>query len=101
MGRRALGQGGTVRRHFTVTLDSNLADAIESWMRDNQFDNGPEAIRALCRMALAATPAEGMLDAMKVKAWNEVRRFSMSRVAAAHDEIADQIREQLRMSVEG
>lgn len=90
-----------IRRHFSLTLDKALAEGIEAWMRDNQFDNGPEAIRALLRMALAASPAEGMIEAAKFKAWNEVRRFSMSRVAAAHEEIAAQMRDQLSLMVGG
>ena len=99
-GRKPIGSP-EVRRHFTLTLDPYLAQGVSAWMRDNSFDNGPEAIRALLRIAIAASPEEGMIEAMKTKAWNEVRRFSLTRVSAAHDEIAAQMRDQLSMMVGG
>lgn len=97
-GRKVLGPH-EIRRHFTITLDPQLAEMVGTWMAENNFDNGPEAIRALCRMAIAASPAEGLIEAMKMKAWNEVRHFSLSRVATAHEEIAAQMRDQLNMMV--
>jgi len=82
------------RRHFSCTLDPTLAQAVHNYMTEQGMDNLSEAVRSLCRIALASTPEDGAIEAARIRAWNEVRNFSMSRLAIAHAEIAAVLREQ-------
>lgn len=60
---------------------------FNDWMNSEGFTNRAEAARALLRIALAATPALGALQAQRIRAYNEVRSWAMARLGVALSEM--------------
>lgn len=79
---------GGPRRHFTLTLEPDLAAEVANFSTSNGFTSESQAVNHLVRMAVAASPEQGALSADRARAFNEVRIWTMTRVAQALREIA-------------
>lgn len=66
---------GTIRRSFTLSLDAELAEGLAMYMGEHSFPNQNEAVRAILRQYLAATPMDGALRAASQSAYNETRAW--------------------------
>jgi hypothetical protein len=76
-----------VKRHFTITLDPELAIAVQNFADTEGFSNVSEATRGLIRVALASTPEEGWIAMWRARAYNEVRTWALSMWHAAASDI--------------
>jgi hypothetical protein len=90
-------RGGPLRNLRQLKLDPELALQLQSWMDAENIssDNYSEAIRSLMRIAMAATPQEGALYAARLRAYNEVRLWTLKRVAHATGDILRELRASL------
>jgi len=84
---------GKIPRRFTLTIDPALARRAENWRREMGIGTMAEAVRALMRVALASMPADGLIEARQIEAFNQVRHWSQTRLAQTLREMADQLSE--------
>lgn len=81
------GLQGSPRRHFTLTLEPDLAGQVQQFMQAHGFTSESLAVNALLRMALAATPEDGIVSGDRARAFNEVRHWTITQVNNALKDI--------------
>lgn len=77
------GVQGSPRRHFTLTLEPDLAVQLQQYMVAHGFSSESAAVNLLLRMQLAATPDEGMITADRARAFNDIRVWTITQVSNA------------------
>lgn len=80
--------GNAPRRHFTLTLEPDLAAQVHAFTVNNGFTSESQAVNHLVRMACSITPEQGEVTADRLRAFNEVRIWTMTQVARSMKEIA-------------
>ena len=83
-----MSSGRQARRSFTLTLTTDLRDALTKFMEAEQYDSESLAVQALVRIAFAATPQEAIDVSTRSHAYNEVRQKTMRMAARSFHEIA-------------
>lgn len=84
-----------IRRSFTLSLDTELAEGLALFMGENNFPNQNEAIRAILRQYLAATPMDGALQSAATAAFNETRAWIHRELAKFLHERAGDLQQAL------
>lgn len=86
---------GSTGRRLMVVLDRDLDDAFARWMVAENITSQSEALRSLMRIALAATPIEGSMYAARLRAFNEIRTWTLGRVMGSLAEIGQEVRQSI------
>lgn len=81
------GVAGSPRRHFTLTLEPDLAARVQQYMLAHGFTSESMAVNSLLHIALAATPEDGIVSSDRARAFNEVRVWTITNISNALNEI--------------
>ena len=76
-----------IKRTVSVSMDKDLAEAVYNYCKSEEIVAPGEGIRQLLRIALASAPEDGLISAVKNRAFNEVRIWTLSQVSIAIHEI--------------
>lgn len=76
------------RRHFTLTIEPDLAGQLEEYMITHGIVSHSMAVGTLLRMSFAASPEHGTISADRARAFNEVRAWTITEVQRAFREIS-------------
>jgi len=80
-------------RSFTLTLDADLNNAVNQYMRDQGIEGKAAAVRELLLTALASTPIDGQIVAAKNRAYYYSRHWLTSRMSQFLAELAREVKE--------
>ncbi len=70
------------KRHFTVSLDADLCNAVAAWAHQENFSSMSQAMAALIRVAMAAHPDLVLMDVVRAKAYYETKGWVAERLFA-------------------
>lgn len=82
-----------LKRNFNLSMDLDLAKALYQYMEAQDCANLPEAARQAIRIGLASTPTDGALYAVRVRAYNEVRVWTLNQIRSSLVEVAKLLEE--------
>lgn len=84
------------RRAFTLTLDEDLAEMVENVQQIEGFDTPAGAVRHLLRASQAATPEDGLMRSIRLRAYEEVKRVTLTRVTEALHQLCREMEDAAR-----
>lgn len=84
-------------RAFTLTLDEDLAEFIEGVRVAEGFESSAAATRHLLRSVQGATPEDGYLRSVRLRAYEEVKRVVLTRANEALHQICTEMEQAARM----
>lgn len=76
---------------FWVVMEPDIQAAFAAYSISNEYPNNSQAVNALIRIALAAVPEMGAIQAERIRAGNDVRKWAYERLGAFFRELKEQI----------
>lgn len=76
---------------FWVVMEPDLQAAFSNFAISNEFPNTSQAANYLIRVGLAALPELGAIQAERIRAGNDVRKWAYERLGAFFRELKEQI----------
>lgn len=84
-------------RAFTLTLDEELAEFVDSVRRAEGMESSAAATRHLLRSLQGATPEDGLMRSVRLRAYEEVKRVTLTRVTESLHQLCAEMEEAARL----